>query len=204
MTSAEKIAEWESAAERRAKAILSAKWLVALLSLVALVTFAECDGTSRGEAKERARTVDSVRKVLAESSKAIDARMVVRAPIIVYETKTAEKAKAKHDTVAVLFDARVQVLTDSTVSVDAGPPTTTIPVDLAIPEIYTARAALEHTTLALHATQAQLADMTEDRDAWKKRAELDEANQPKRSRFGFRAGLAVGVSLVILAAKVLR
>jgi len=166
--------------------------------LVACFIVAYVAGSQSGRDKERARNAADIRKVLAESSKAIEARMIVRAPMVQQAIQSAVKAKARHDTAATVFDARVQQHTDSTVSIDAGPPVTSIPVTIAMPEIQTCRSALTASDSALTILQAQFQDVQKDRDTWKKRADDDEAAQPKPARFGFKSGVTIGVGLVLL------
>ena len=166
--------------------------------LIACFGVAWLAGDESRAQKDKEATAAEVRRVAAESSKVFEARMRVRAPMVVQAVQSAVRAKARHDTAATVFDARVQQHTDSTVSIDAGPPVTSIPVTIAMPEIQTCRSALTASDSALTILQAQFQDMQKDRDTWKKRADNDEAAQPKPARLGFKSGLATGVGLVLL------
>jgi hypothetical protein len=67
-----------------------------------------------------------------------------------------------------------------------------------IPALYACSQAIQADTIAYRAEAVALTDMTTDRDLWKARAELDETNMPKPSRFGFKSGVAAGAALVAL------
>jgi hypothetical protein len=172
--------------------------IVAVLGIAAAIYFT---AKAQGAAAERARITDSVRTILADSSRAIEARLAARAPIIQQTLQAATVAHVAHAAAATAFAKHVVVLTDSTVSVDSGPPVKEVPASLVVPEIRTCDHAVAADTIAYRAVVAQLADVTADRDTWKKRAELDEANTPKIPRFGLGTGLIggfiAGVGLVV-------
>jgi hypothetical protein len=183
--SAERIARMELAQARRALVWVGAKRLV--FGVIVLAAF--CAGQSH----QRDRDAQARHKTLVDSAKHLETRIDTRAPVVQQTQHAATIAQAKHAAAARTFDAHVEILDDSTVRVDSGPPVHELPAALTIPEIRTARAALDTTAIALTVTAAQLTDMTADRDVWRRIA------TEKHSRFGLKTGLAIGASAVALA-----
>lgn len=185
------------ALEQRAMRMQDAKlWLLLLTVFVAFgITF--CAGDSHGRAAQRAATADSVRHVLADSSKAIEKRLAARAPMI-------DQAQARVDTARVRYRAsaaKVQVANDTTLLIDAVP----VPTLPAVAErIQSADSLVTTLTIKDSVGVAQLQDMTADRNTWRDRALLDEANASKPSRFGFKSGVAVGITVVVTIVHFLR
>lgn len=190
MSSADRIA-WIARIDALTPWLPRASVGVAVVAVVLAWTFHA--GRAAGANAERARTVDSVRTVIADSSKAIEQRMAVRAPLIVKADTAASVARAKHAAIA----QRIVPVTDSTVSIDGAAPVSVVPASLVIPEIRTCQAAMMADTIDAGLIRAQLAEMTDDRDKQRARWELDEANAPKIPRFGFKSGLVAGVALVV-------
>lgn len=178
------LAWWEQA---RRWLATSGLWVVGC----AIVVWASyCAGDAHGATQVRTATADSVRRALADSSHAIEARLQARAPVLA----TVERHT---DTVRVRYradSARVVVVSDTTVRVDS----LVVPVLPAIAERIRASDSLVTALSRLDSVHvAQLVDVTADRDAWKARAGLDESVQPHPPRLGFRSGLVAGALVVL-------
>lgn len=169
---------------------------IALLIIGALV-LAYCGGASR--AANRAAV--STQRALADSSKAIEARMSARTIVIQHTDTLVVQARLAHAAavapIAIVDDSTVRIVA----GVDSGPPVHQIPAAIAIPEIRTCTAALVVDSIRDRATAAQLQDMTKDRDIWKTRALNAESRIPT---LGIRAGMAIGAGAVALLAFLVR
>lgn len=185
--------------ERRAAVFNRVRSIGAIgLVLVVLVGFAYCAGHSAGASGERSAMADSVRRVLADSSKAIEHRLDARAPIIA-------QAKARVDTTRVAYRAaaaHIVPVSDTTVSIDGAAPVSVVPASLVIPPIRLCAQLDTATTFSDSTVAAQLADMTRDRDTWRERAQRDEAQ--RGSRFGFKSGAVLGAAVVALLAHLVK
>lgn len=157
---------------------------------VVLVSF--CAGRSSGVSAERGRIADSVRKVLADSSRAIEQRLSDRAPKLVVAGQRVDTARAEYREAA----KRIVPASDTSVSIDGAPPVTVVPAALVIPPLRLCANLDTLTALRDTLVAAQLADMTKDRNTWRDRALLDEAQ--RASRFGFKSGLAAGAVVVAI------
>lgn len=167
------------------------RWVPIACIATAALTAAYCHGVTTGEVRIRTAMTDSLRHVLADSSKQIEARLAARAPTIV-------TAIARVDTVRVAYHAaaaHVAVVSDTVLRVDSVLVNVPMPV---VQVIQRCESLVVADSIALHVVAAQLTDMTADRDAWRSRAQLDEANTPHPSRFGFKAGLLTGAGVALL------
>lgn len=188
-------------AELEARAVTFARArgvLIAVVGFVTLVGFAFCAGRSAGASGERSKMADSVRQVLADSSKAMERRMEARAPAIV-------TASARVDTVRIAYRAaaaRIVPVSDTTVSIDGGAPVSVVPASLVIPPLRLCAQLDTVTVLKDTLVAAQLVDMTKDRNSWRDRAHLDEAQ--RGSRFGFKSGVVIGAAIVGLIVHAVR
>jgi len=167
--------------------------LITAAAVVATLTFTYCAGKSTGRNEERGRMADSVRKVLADSSHRIETRIVHRTDTltIVKQVATNERAAAHR---AIQDVQRV---------IDSVPHADSLPTALVVPAIQTCAKALVADSIEVTVMAAQIADLTADRDVWKARALMDEKAQ-HHSRFGLKTGIAIGATVVALAAKLLR
>jgi hypothetical protein len=207
-------------AAEKAKPILG-KIALVVLGIVLLLAVGWCSGQSHERTVETATRADSIKKVLADSAKAIHAREVADAT----GTLAAVKAEARaHDSAvtAAYADslarirrstarAAVTITSDTTVTVHDS--------SYAVPQGVTATihqddATIAADSLALRAAQldvqalgvvvdslrVQLTDATADAANWKQTANVQAAqlavSQPKH-RFGFKSGVATGLGLAI-------
>lgn len=174
---------------------------------LAVLSLTYCAGRSQGRDAERSRMTDSLRHVLADSSKAIEGRIKHRADSLVAANRLADSARASAHAAIEEFQRRVKIVSDSgkptvTVSIDGGPPVREIPASIALPPIQTCKPALVADTVASNLAVAQLADMTDDRNTWQARALMDE--EANRSRFGFKTGAIVGFLTAVVVKVILR
>jgi hypothetical protein len=192
------------ALERRAMRSGNARLILIAAAVFLTLGVTWCGGRSHGIAQERGRTVDSVRRVLRDSSIVIEKRLAARAPVLAAADTHATVARRAYAAAADTFRAHVTVIDSNTVRIDGGPPVHEIPVSLALPPIQACAPAIAADTVLHAVVVAQLADMTEDRDTWRARALLDEANTPHPSRIGFKSGVATGAIVVALLVHLLR
>jgi hypothetical protein len=195
MTAADRLAQLHIAETLR-DAWSKSRWLI--VALLVATTLAYCDGSRHGAAVERLRVVDSVRSVFADSSRIIEQRLEAHAPLV-------QQAVARVDTIRVAYERaaehvaeHVAILDDSTVSVDSAPPTHSLPASLVIPELRVCAQLDTTSTAAIRVQAAQIADLTTDRNTWRDRALLDEANTPTPPRFGLRTGIAIGATIAVV------
>jgi hypothetical protein len=164
------------------------------LLVVAFVVVAiggECHGHARGVEAARSAMADSVRHVLADSSRVIEARIASRAPSILATAQTMIATRAKLQAAR----AHVAIVADTVLLVDSVLVHVPMPVVQIIARCDSMPAA---DSIAYHVVVAQLEDVTKDRDVWRARAELDEATVPPKHRLGFRSGAVVGAAVVAL------
>ena len=160
--------------------------VVVLLAVAGILGY--CSGHARGEASARSAVADSVRKVLADSSKAIEARIEARAPSLLATAQQALAARAMH------ADARAKVIvvSDTVLRVDS----VEVRVPVAVTQtIQRADTVILRDSLVLIPLRAQVADLTQDRDTWKRRALMDEVQLRTSSKFhfGFKSGVVAGI-----------
>lgn len=173
------------------RAIQKRRWLFAAGAVV-LAFALYCGGLARGE-----RTT-AIGQIRAHRDTVMDTVRVVEQRLRVDTVRVRETAQAAQDRRAA-FDSAARAVA---VLADSEPET---PVALALPALQVCRQALAADTIAYRAVVAELRDMTEDRDAQRKRAQDDERElNVGRQRFGFRTGAAVGVAVVVMAARLVR
>lgn len=163
---------------------------VVVLGAFAVLTLTYCNGSAHGRAAERRAMADSVRKILADSSARIETRIVTRIDTIRLATKVATAQRR----------AATKAIDAVKLYVDSMPHADSLPIDLVLPAIKSCERALAADSIQVAVMAAQIDDITTDRDVWKARALLDERNQPKRSRFGFKAGVGAGAAAVLAIA----
>jgi hypothetical protein len=98
--------------------------------------------------------------------------------------------------------APVKLVSDTVVQVQRVTEHDTVTLSVDVPKeipalIRRADATIIADSIASHGTQALLADVTRERDLWKQRAELAEAQLKtvRSPRFGIRTGFAMGVTV---------
>jgi hypothetical protein len=162
-----------------------------------VVLIAYAAGHRQGEAKARTHMADSVRDVLADSSKAIEQRMASRAPVIAKAAANVDSARATYHTART----KVVIVSDTVLRVDSQ----YVSVPFPVVQVIQSGDSLEAAHVFRDSvTAAQLVDVTHDRDTWKARALLDEANTPKLPRFGFTTGVVTGIAIVLAVVHLLR
>jgi hypothetical protein len=179
--------------------------ILAAIAAVALLG-AYCAGQHHQQAVDEEQHYESARKAIVTDEATIKTKIVHDTVSVAATATAAQTADAKALRADSVFHAHVQVLSDSTVSIDHGPPTTEIPVALALPPIQLCPSAIAADTAAYHALRVLLDDqiaMTTDETH---RADLAEAHAKaiKGPRFGFRSGVAIGAALAIGVIRLLR
>jgi hypothetical protein len=186
MSAADKI--W-AAGVAEARILAAKRWTPVVLAAVALLVFAYCSGRSAGERRIRTAVVDSMRHVLADSTRALEARLVADAIVTTHQSAIATRERIVYREAA----AKVTPVSDTVLRVDSVLVHVPAPV---VQVIARCDSVVTADSLTIVAVAAQLHDMTLDRDVWRARAELDERTQPRPPRFGFKTGLGAGVVLV--------
>jgi hypothetical protein len=162
---------------------------VALLAIA--LTMAYCSGQSAGQQAGRMQGYTAAKRELAQQIAVTEAKLEQRAAAVARESQRDSAARAAHATVR----RRVAVVTDSSVSIDGGPPVPALP-----PLVDVVRSSDElhrRDDALLIAERAEKADLAVDRDLWKKRALICEEQlaRTKPPRFGFMTGLGLGATL---------
>lgn len=166
--------------------------IATVIAIIGTLTLTYCAGKSTGQSEERSRMADSVRHVLADSSRRIETRIEHRTDTLKIVQRVA--TQERHDAHQAIQD--VQRVIDSVPHADS------LPVSLVVPAIQTCARALVADSIEVNVMAAQIDDLTKDRDVWRSRALMDE--KQSHSRFGLKTGVAIGATVVAVIVKVLR
>ena len=180
MTAADSLAQLEE----RALHIRALRWILLVAFVLLALGGTYCAGRSHGIASVRTHTADSVRVIQKDTIRVVETRLL-------RDTVRVRDTRAKADSARGAF-----VAADSTLEATADT-AASLPTSLVLPALHTCEQAIAADTVAYVAVVAELADMTEDRNVWKARAQNDEANTPKVPYFGFKSGITAGVLAVL-------
>ena len=194
MNAADRI--WRAGALEVAK-LAAQRWTPVVSGALALLVFAYCTGEAHGKEAGRQAVAAETRKALADSSAAIEARIVARAPVLVHQSAIATRERILYRDAA----AHVAVVSDTVLRVD------TLLVNVPAPVVQViARcdSTVTADSVTIVAVVAQLHDMTVDRNVWRDRALLDESRRPRAPRFGFKAGAIAGAAVIVAVLRFIR
>lgn len=188
------------------KALLLANvWRLGLALVFVAWSFAlYCGGVTHERTQIAATMRDSLRRVQAQELKQIAGQ---RASDSASAAKAVTHAQATRENYTT-ERARVKLIRDTVIQVTRDTMTLSVAVPAEIPAlIRRADSVIVADSIALRAQAAVIADVSRERDLWKARAENDELElkeQKRGHRFGLKSGFALGVTVVALAAKLLR
>lgn len=153
------------------------------------------DGRATGRRQATTAMRDSVRKVQAHLSDSLEHKYHADSLASLKQDSAMQRQKKRYS------DLRrpVKVLSDTAIAIIHEGDTTTWTVPKEIPAlIRAADTVVIVDSLAIRAKVAEIDDLREDRDVWKRRAQNDEdqIREMKPSRFGLRTGMAIGASLI--------
>ncbi len=160
-------------------------------------------GKAKGEAIGRAAVNAVIVQALADSSRVIEAREHRRYDSLSVARATSEAARVAF---APLRQA-VRIISDTVVSVVRATDTLRVEVPKEIVrEIQASDALHAADSLRIALTDAQLVDVSSDRDIWKHRALLDEETlkQVRAPRIGFKTGVVLGTLATLAVAHLAR
>lgn len=160
-----------------------------LVGIVVLLVAGYCAGTHHAATRE---TAGQLAQLKAEHRTLVDTIHQVERRIVV-DTQRVRSTAAKSDTTRGRSDST----TAAVLAMAATAPSTSITA--AVPAIHLCNDALAASDTEQIALRAELADMTEDRDAQTARADNDEEQMKKFKppRFGFRSGVIVATTLTL-------
>lgn len=188
----------------KAAAFAHAKLLIIWIVGAFVLSIAYCAGMK----EQQRQDADAMRRALADSSRAIEGRITSRTDTIRVVEHQAAAARQDARQAIQHFQRHVTVVSDTgtgaiLVAVDSAIASKDVPADLAIPAIQTCARALVADSIEVQVLDAQIVDLTKDRDTWKARAELDE-RQATHHRFGFKTGAVVGALATVAVKLILR
>jgi hypothetical protein len=179
------------------------------LVAIALVVASVCVAAGFGYCAGKRHQADAATRAQLDTLKAKAHAVADSIPHAEHALAVAHVATAQADTVAAARTAeyhaaraRVEITSDTSVTVDSGPPAAVLPPIVAL--IRSADNAIAADSIALRNTRVELVDMTADRDLWRTRAGLDEqqlelAKQLHPPRCGAKCGATLGAGAVTLA-----
>jgi len=176
------------------------EWVKRYKAVIVLALFIIACGMSYCEGHRRGAVSVEMRQNKTEI-KALETKIKEREPEVQRSAEQVQQAVVKHSVARAKFEEHVKVVSDSEVSVDGGPPQVDVPVKLTVPEITLCEQSERSLLTHVNVVSAQLADMTDDRDHWKKQAELEHAARP---RFGFISGVVSTLAVVSAAVLIFR
>jgi len=140
---------------------------------------------------------DSLRHVYNDSSKHIEERIVYRTDTLRLAAKLADSTRHSAHHAIQNVQHYVEAVSDSGTTPDS------LPTSLVLPAIQTCTSALVADSIEVKVLDAQIHDLTADRDVWKSRAIMDE-KAAKPSRFGFKSGAVAGFLAAVAVKVILR
>jgi hypothetical protein len=151
-----------------------------------------CSGRSNGEQIGRQAVSAVIRTALADSSRAIEARVDARYQALAF----AEQARTAASDLHTAARQTIRLVSDTVVSVVRATDTLRVDVPVEVVQVIATADTLiarQDSTIAL--SKALVADLTKDRDVWQHRALLDEdeLRRAKGPRFGLKTGVVLGV-----------
>lgn len=186
MSAADEIAALQRNAELMKRVRLGA---LIVIGIVVLLVAGYCAGTHHAAARATAGQLAQLQaehKTITDTIVKLERRLVVDTQRVRVATARADSARARYDTAASAVLA----------AADTAPATS---ITAAVPAIHLCNDALAASDTEKIALRAELADMTEDRDAQRARADNDEAQAKifKPPRLGFRSGVIAGAAVVL-------
>jgi hypothetical protein len=179
---------WRNTVDRVGDFVGRFQLAIMLAACVLLVGY--CAGF-HGRRSGRDEAAAVMRAALADSSRVIEQRVDARYQAIAFAENASANARAIHQTART----KITVVSDTVVRID----TALVEVPREIVKVIQASDSVIATQdVQIDLLTAQVRDLADDRDVWKRRAMVDETELRHRSssRFGMKSGFVLGVASV--------